>query len=101
MDIEKKLFWFENGSIHWEQQRMSGELLNETDNKFYIFYFGQQGLWAQGFGKTEQNWHCTLVIALNAAVGLLSNVGERMPLEVISKCARITAMFTCKTFSPV
>ena len=45
--------------------------------------------------------HCTLVIALIAAVGLLSNVGEHVPLEVISKCARITAMFTYKTFSPV
>ena len=37
---------------------MSGELFNETDNKFYIFYFGQQGLWAQGFGKTEPKWQC-------------------------------------------
>ena len=52
MGIEKNIF----GSIHWEQQRMSGELFNETDNKFYIFYFGQQGLWAQGFGKMEQKW---------------------------------------------
>ena len=48
MGIEKKHFWVENGLIHWEQQRMSGEFFNETDNKFYIFYFGQQGLWAQG-----------------------------------------------------
>ena len=56
MDIEKKLFWVENGSIHWEQQRMSGELFNEIDDKFYIVYIGQQGLWAQGFGKTEQKW---------------------------------------------
>ena len=52
----EKHFWVENGLIHWEQQRMSGELFNETDNKFYIFYFGQQGLWAQGFGKMEQKW---------------------------------------------
>ena len=54
--IEKKHVWVENGLIHWEQQRMSGELFNEIDNKFYIFNFGQQGLWAQGFGKMEQKW---------------------------------------------
>ena len=52
----EKHFWVENGLIHWEQQRMSGELFNETDNKFYMFYFGQQGLWAQGFGKMEPKW---------------------------------------------
>ena len=52
----EKHFWVENGLIHWEQQRMSGELFNEIDDKFYIVYIGQQGLWAQGFGKTEQKW---------------------------------------------
>ena len=35
---------------------MSGELFNEIDDKFYIVYIGQQGLWAQGFGKMEQKW---------------------------------------------
>ena len=36
---------------------MSGELFNETDNKFYIFYFGQQGLWAQGpWARDLEKW---------------------------------------------
>ena len=35
---------------------MSGELFNEIDDKFYIVYIGQQVLWAQGFGKTQQKW---------------------------------------------
>ena len=52
----EKHFWVENGLIHLEQQGMSGELFNGIDDKFYIFYFGQQGLWAQGFGKMEPKW---------------------------------------------
>ena len=37
---------------------------------------------------------CTLVVALNATEVLLSTVGEHVRLEVISKCAGITALVT-------
>ena len=53
---EKNIFGSEMGWYIGNNRACPVNCLMRFDDKFYIVYIGQQGLWAQGFGKTEQKW---------------------------------------------